>query len=244
MLYLLASLLFAGAAAQCTTGTGKTLTGNNYVVDTFTTSTLLFTYAINQCTAVSIADSSVFYKYTCKQDDNDMWWVTKSAYSTSDCSGTAAASVSWNETAAAAGEMGYFKCDGKNNYAAIQISIDTQCGGAITVAGGLGGCASNPTVYDTKFYCDSSMALVQLYYNPEAVNSTYTMCDDDHLYCNKWTFTSTCNPAASLFGQVVYGTFSKCALTEAGNTDDSDSSASSQFTLLGLVVALIASLFH
>jgi len=251
MLYLLASLFFAGASAQatCLTGaTGMTQSGdNNYVIDAFTTSTLLFTYAINQCTAVSISDSSTYYMYTCSKDDNDMWWVTKSSYTTPDCSGTAEDSTSWDETTATEGQTGYFKCDGKNNYASIKISIDSQCAGAITVAGGLGACASNPSAYDTKFYCDSSSALVELYLNPAYLNNTYSMCDDDHLYCNKWTFGSTCKPAASLFGTTVYGTFSDCAVSESGNDDDdsgSDSSASSQFTLLGLVVALIVNFFH
>lgn len=238
MLYLLASLLFAGAAAQCS-GTGKTQSGNNYVIDSFTTSNLLFTYAINQCTAVSLLDSSVFYKYTCMQDTNDVWWVTKSAYTSSDCSGTASASLTWNDSVATAGNAGYFKCDGKDSYAAIQISIDEQCAGAITIAGGLGGCASNPAVYDTKFYCDATSAAVQLYVNPSTINSTYAMCDDSHLYCTSWSFTSSCSYVTTLFGQSVYGTFSKCEVMT-----DSESSASSQFTLLGLVVALVVGLFH
>lgn len=245
-MFLLASaLLLAGrVAAQCGTSGGMTQSGsNNYVVDTFT-NTLLFSYAINQCTGISLADSSVFYKYTCKKDGDDMWWVTRSSYATADCSDSVIDADTWGESDAVAGEAGYFKCDGNNNYAAIQIGLDNLCGGTTTIVGGLGGCASNPSVYDTKFYCDDAAASVQLYENPTTGNSTYSMCDDSHLYCAKWTFPTTCTLGAQFLGQNVYGLMTKCALTEAGNEDDSDSSASSQFTLVGIVVALIAGLFH
>jgi hypothetical protein len=249
---LASALLLAGrTAAQvtCATGTPMTQSGsNNFVIDSFSES-LMFTYAINQCTGVNIVDNGVFYKYTCSQDENDMWWVTKTSYSTSDCTGSGTVVSSWSEEDTVAGEEGYFKCDGKNNYAAIEIGLDSQCGGTVTLTGGLGACASNPDVLDTKFYCDdtTTTALVQLYYNPDKINSTLAMCSDD-LYCNKWSFTSTCKPVAQLFGQLVYGKYSDCALTEATNPgydggDDSDSSASSM-TLLGVVVSLIFGLFH
>jgi hypothetical protein len=246
MLWSLADALFlAGRVAgqTCVGGTGMTQTGeNNFVIDTFTTDTLLFSYAINQCTGVSLTDSSAFYKYTCTQDSDDKWWVTKTSYAASDCSGTATVKATWDDSKTVAGEAGYFKCDGMNNYASIQISIDSQCAGYTTVYGGLGACSSNPTVLDTKFYCDSSSAAVQLYYNPTVINSTYSMCDDSHLYCNKWSFTKTCSLSAQLFGQLVYGTMGSCATSEPGN--EMDSSASSQFTLMGIAITLIVGLFH
>jgi len=244
---LASTLLLAGRVmAQCPGSGGMTQSGdNNYVVDTFT-DTLLFSYAVGQCTGVSLADSSVFYKYTCKQDDDDMWWITKTGYTTGDCSGSGTHIATWSESDASAGEVGYFKCDGKNNYAAIQISIDSQCGAYTTVIGGLGGCSSNPSVYDTKFYCDSSSALVQLYVNPSTIDSNYTMCDDSHLYCTKWTFPTTCTFATQFLGQNVYGSMTKCALSESGNdgTTTTESSASSQFTLFGIAIALFVGLFQ
>jgi len=240
------ALLLAGrVAAQtaCVEGeTGKTQSGNNYVVDYFT-GTLLFSYAINKCTGVSLTDATTWYKYTCEQDDDEMWWVKKSAYTSAACTGTASSEETWSEADLGdAGTEGYFVCDGEDNFAGVEISIDTSCAAAVTVYGGLGGCAQNPMSYDTKFYCSSTSALVQLYLNPTTWNSTAPICDDTELFCNKWTFGSTCALSASLGTTPVYGKMTSCSIMDATTT--TESSASSHFTVLSVIIALVASLMH
>jgi len=92
---LASALLLAGVSAQCS-GTGKTQSGNNYVVDYFT-GTLLFSYAINRCTGVDLLDATTWYKYTCEQDTDDMWWVTKTSYTSATCTGTGTEVDTWSE---------------------------------------------------------------------------------------------------------------------------------------------------
>lgn len=241
---LASALLLAGrATAQCAAGPGKTQSGNNYVVDYFT-GTLLFSYAINQCTGVDLLDATTWYKYTCEQDTDDMWWVTKKSYTSATCSGDGTEVDSWSEAdVGAAGTEGYFVCDGVDNYAAVDISIDTSCAAAVTVYGGLGGCAQNPSTYDTKFYCDETAALVQLYLNPVTANISASICDDELLYCNEWTFGTTCALSASLGTTPVYGKMVSCSAVEE-ETTTTTSSASSHFTVLSVIVALVASLMH
>jgi len=247
---LASALLLAGrVSAQCATGTGMTQSGNNYVVDLFT-GTLYFSYAINQCTAVSLLDGTTWYKYTCSKDGDDMWWVTKTSYTSKTCTGTGTEVDMWSEAdVGEPGTMGYFKCDGVDNYAQVEISIDSACGAAETVYGGLGGCAQNPASFDTKFYCDSTSALVQLYLNPTTFNISAPICDDNLLYCNKWTFGTTCALSASLGSTPVYGKMITCQTSTATTTTsgatttdstESTSSASSQFTVLSVIVALVA----
>lgn len=271
MLTILASsLLLAGRVLgqqTCDSGQhGKTQSGsNNYVIDYFS-SALLFTYAIGQCTAVDLADDTNFVKYTCMQDDSDMWWATKSTYTTKTCSGTATSTMTWNSTAAEAGQKGYFKCDGMNNYARVQISIDSGCAGALDVYGGLGGCAQNPSSFDTKFYCNTTGALVQLYVNPESINATQIpMCSDNYLYCTKWNFRSSgCALSASLNGLPVYGKMVTCELSAATTTSGGSTtmggstttmggstttmtmttSSAKSFSVLSAVVALFVGLFY
>jgi hypothetical protein len=240
---LASALLLAGrVAAQCS-GTGQTQSGNNYVVDYFT-GTLLFSYAINQCTGISLLDATTWYKYTCEQDTDDMWWVTKTSYTSSSCSGTGTEIDSWSEAdVGEAGTEGYFKCDGVDNYAGVEISVDTSCAAAVAVYGGLGGCAQNPASYDTKFYCDATSALVQLYLNPTTFNISAPICDDNILYCNKWTFGTECALSASLGTTPVYGKMISCSVTDTTSTE-STSSATSHFTVLSLIVALVASMMH
>jgi hypothetical protein len=233
-----------------------TLTGNNYVIDYFT-GTLLFSYAIDQCTSVNLFNEGTWYKYTCSQDGDGMWWATKTEYTSSTCSGSGTEISTWSEAdAGQPGSLYYFKCDGANNYAGLDISIDSECAVTETIYGGLGGCAQNPAAFDTKFYCDSSSALVQLYLNPTTYNISAPICDDTVLYCTKWTFGSTCLPSASLSGTTVYGKMTTCqtslgattttggATTTSGATTtmmtESTSSASSQFTVLSVIVALVA----
>jgi hypothetical protein len=248
-------LIGQAAAQSCPGGMGKTQSGdNNYVVDTFTGS-LLFSYAINTCTGGSLIDSTVSYMYTCSKDNDDVWWVTKSSYASADCSGSATVVDTWDDSETMEGGLGYFKCDGKNNYAKITIGLDPTCTVTTSIAGGLGGCAANPSFdppLDNKFYCDSSSAIVFLYVNPSAVpNATYEMCDDAHL-CNQWVFGSSCALSAQFLGNDVYGKMESCTMvTDGGDSSDGgdgdgdeDSSASSQFTLMGIAIALIASLFH
>jgi len=246
------SLLLAGrVAAQCVTGEeGQTQSGNNYVVDSFS-GTLLFSYATNKCTGIDLLDAATTYMYTCSQDSDDVWSVTKTAYTSTDCSGTGEVVEEWSETDMAdAGTAGYFKCDGEDNFAGLEISTDVACTAPVTIYGGLGGCAQNPAVFDTKFYCDATNALVQLYVNPAAVNSSAPICDDTELYCNKWTFGSTCAMSAQLGDIIVYGKMLSCSITDGtattddASTTESTSSASSQFTVLSLIVALVASMMH
>jgi len=237
------ALLLAGhVSAQCSGGTGKTQSGNNnYVVDYFTG--LLFTYAIDQCTAVDLASGVAWYKYTCSQQDSK-WWITKTAYTSNDCSGTGDEVDSWSEDEVEEGQMGYFKCDGENHYAQVHISIDPECAAVETVAGGLGACAQNPLAFDTKFYCDASSALVQLYRNPTTFNETAPMCDDTALFCDKWTFGSTCAQAATFNGMPLYGKLVKCdAATDSSSTSAPEDAATSQFSLLGIAIALVAGFF-
>jgi len=243
---LASALLLAGrVTAQCVTGTGMTQSGNNYVVDYFT-GTLLFSYATNKCTGVNLLDSATSYMYTCSKDTDDMWWVTKTAYTSSSCTGTGTEEDKWSE--ADVGEPGtanYFKCDGLDSFAGLQISTDTSCAAPVTVYGGLGGCAQNPAAFDTKFYCDQTSALVQLYTNPSNTNTTASICDDDELYCNTWTFGSTCALSAQLGSNLVYGKMISCSVETATTTGmTTTSSASSHFTVLGLIVALVASMMH
>jgi len=225
---------------------GMTQSGdNNYVIDTFA-DTLNFTYAINQCTGVNI-QGNPYIKYTCTQDSDDVWWVTKTSYSTADCSGTGTTVKTWSESDVSEGEWGYFKCDGKNNYAAIDVSIDAACGAAITIVGGLGGCAYNARFLDSKFYCDASTstAYVQLYdSNHTAHAGHFHGCDDEDAYCMRWSFTDTCAFATDALQIAVYGKYSKCSTTEAGNAGNGKSSASSQFTLVGIVAALIVGFWN
>jgi len=238
------ALLLAGrvaAQSACVTGqTGQTQSGNNYVVDYFT-GALLFSYAIDKCTGISLLDATTWYKYTCEQDDDEMWWVTKTSYTSATCTGDGTEVDTWSEADVGdAGTVGYFKCDGNDNYAGVEISIDETCAASVTVYGGLGGCAQNPNSYDTKFYCSSTSALVQLYLNPTTWNISAPICDDTELYCNKWTFGSTCALSASLGSDPVYGKMTSCSIMET----TAESSASSHFTVLSVIIALVASLMH
>jgi len=194
----------------------------------------LFTYAIGQCTAVDLLDDTYFVKYTCSQDDSDMWWVTKSTYTTKTCSGSAVSSDTWDNSATEPGQANYFKCDGDDNYARVQISVDSGCAGSLDIYGGLGGCAQNPTSFDTKFYCNATGALVQLYINPESINATgLPMCSDDFLYCTKWNFRSSgCALSASLNGVPVYGKMITCE-TDAGSSSGTTTTSSGGSTTTG-----------
>jgi hypothetical protein len=248
MLYLLTSSLFLaaqvlGQSTTCVTGQGKDQSGeNNYVIDDFTG--LSFSYAIGQCTGVNLLDTDSFAKFTCSKDNTSTWMVTKSTYATKACT-TPLSTLSWTNAETVEGETGFFKCDGGNNYAHVQISLVDTCEGALDVYGGLGGCAVNSAALDTKFYCNATIALVQLY---KPGNSTIGICSDEHSYCNSWNFKSTCDLSASLSGLPVYGKALACETDMTGATTTTgsatESSAKSQFTILGAVIALVVALFH
>jgi hypothetical protein len=71
---------------------------------------------------------------------------------------------SWNEGDVKPGLVGYFVCDGNNDYAEVIVSGVEGCANGQTVFAGLGGCVNNdPT--SIEFYCDSSQAIVQVYLN-------------------------------------------------------------------------------
>jgi len=223
---------------SCGSSGGKTQSGdNNYVIDTFT-NVLLFSYAINQCTSRSLFGDPLVYKYTCSEDTDGVWWVTRTSYAEDGCTGTGTAGEPWSNDGLSAGEQYYFKCDGDDNYASLSLSTAEGCGSPINVVGGLGACSVNAANLDTKFYCDSSSALVQLY---SAATGDNKICDDDKYFCEKWTFTSTCAKVTNFMGTDVYGTMTTCVAD--GDSDD-ESSASSQFTLMGIAIALIVGLFR
>jgi hypothetical protein len=212
---IVASLLFVGRVLgqqTCDAPPGRTQSGdNNFVIDYFS-GALLFTYAIGQCTAVDLTDDTTFVKYACSQVGSGSWKVTKSTYNNKACTGSPTV-VSWNDSNTEAGQLHYFKCDGDNNYARIQISTDSACAGSLDVYGGLGNCAQNPSSFDTKFYCNATSALVQLYVNPSSINATQIpMCEDNALYCTKWNFrASGCALSAVFAGVPVYGKMITCS---------------------------------
>jgi len=238
---LASALLLAGVSGQatCVTGTPKAQAGtNNYAVDTFA-DILVFTYAINQCTATGLTVAS-WVKYTCEEDAEGMWSVKKSTYTTNACTGTATEEETWEQDGSDAGQVGYFKCDGDDTYAHVKISADDTCTVSESVYGGLAGCAENLyTTLDAKFYCDSTSALVQLFRNPTIYNLTGEMCADS-MYCNKWTFQADCALATMFDADTsVYGKLVACTGTTTVVTETS--SANSQFALLSAIIALVAS---
>jgi hypothetical protein len=261
MLTLLASSLLLvgrvlGQTVTCA-GKGHTQSGNNnYVVDYFNDA-LLFTYAVNQCTVISLLDASTYVKYTCVQNGND-WTVNKATYGDKTCTGTPDASEDWT-TVGTIGEQGYYKCDGDNNFARIQITTDTECLGALDLYGGLGGCALNSMAYDTKFFCNSTNALVQLYTPTD--DDSIGMCNDDLSFCTKWNFRSSgCALSAIFSGTAVYGKMITCTTnsgttttasagttTAAGTTTSTEAmttSSAKSFSVLSASVALVIGLFY
>ncbi|ETO15744.1 Lysostaphin precursor, partial [Reticulomyxa filosa] len=150
---------------------------NNYVIDWFNDK-LLFTYAINQCTATTLVSTLSWYKYSCSKN-GDAWKVTKTQYSDPACSNTGVEEASWSTGESAQGERGYFVCEGEDNYVKVEVSPDSSCADPQTVYAGLGGCIFNaaPTkevergvtkkvvvfLKKNRFYCDNEQALVQLY---------------------------------------------------------------------------------
>jgi hypothetical protein len=243
--------------------TPKMNTGShNYVVDLFQ-DTLLFTYAIDQCTATSLIPGT-WYKYECVQGDSSpyTWMVTKTAYGTDSCSSGGSIVATYYETTGddfvvndttmsyseSVGNKGYFVCTGDNAYASVSISTSSNCGVSQTLYAGLGGCTFNRPLL-TQFYCQSSYGLVQFFLNEtfyhELVPTTqfpYEMCDPG-MYCAHWNFTKSCGLLDKLFGKLIYGKINSCQSSMTTTTTISTTKAGylPAVSLLNIVLGLFVS---
>jgi len=215
---------------------------NNYVIDLFFG--LSFPFAINQCTSVSFISENLVM-YSCSYSNNT-WWVTKTSYSTSSCSGSGKVESIWKEGEYSFGEPGHFVCDGSDSYVEVKIALDTCGSGLQTVFGGLSGCAMN-SPRNIQFYCDSSNAYVQLfenttYLNTSATQTPYGYCDPS-LYCDKWTFSSSCGLVANVLGNPLYGSVVTCGVSATTTTQSTTKkSAHVQFApFFSVILVLIVS---
>jgi hypothetical protein len=234
---------------------------NNYVVDLFT-GELYFAYAIDQCTSISLLGGKSF-KYQCVQGTNNSWTVTKTAYSSSSCSGTGTVEQTFS-AGNDQGAIGYFVCDGDNTYAKVELSTASDCSFSQIVYAGLGSCTLNKPLL-SEFYCESTYGLVQFFLNStfyeleelEAAPSTlpaYEICDSA-LLCSHWYLSTSCGLIAQNVppsGITIYGQLDSCmASTSTATTSTTSTSSSSNnkaaylpsFSLLNIVFGLFVTLF-
>lgn len=228
---------YLGTAADMQDGT------NNFVVDWFT-GQLLFTYAMDQCTSLSLLPTGKAYKYMCDRNGTDKWMVTKTEYSETDCTGTATVKDIFFEGETMEGYPGYFMCDGTNSYVKVEVSFSPTCSSSQVVFGGLSGCSMNRPLL-TRFYCDPEKAYVQLFLNssylPNDTTPAYEHCDS-RLFCNRWKFNATCGLVSNILGNNVYGKLDDC-MTGTTTSTTVMNSASVHFVGLSMIVALVVSLF-
>jgi len=145
---------------------------HNYVIDLLS-NILRFPFAINQCTSTDLYVSNRWYKYMCtQQNSSEDYMVTKTEYSTSDCSDNGTLLTDWMVESPE-----YFECDGTNTYVELLLSSSNDCDEGMTVFAGLGACVVDDSglgQYD--IYCNSSMAVLQLY-QTDLTETTYIATD-------------------------------------------------------------------
>jgi hypothetical protein len=168
---------------------------HNYVIDLLEGSR--FPFAINQCTATDVLGNK-WYKYQCHRNSKK-WTVTKTEYSNSNCTTNGTLLTNWqsNSTSDSQSSEQEFECDGMDTYVEFEIGMAgiSNCTNGVTVFAALSSCVSSG--FDQyEFYCNTSMALLEMFSNSQTVTST-AMPSSTSLSTTTGAATSTTTGAAT-----------------------------------------------
>jgi hypothetical protein len=144
---------------------------NNFIIDEL--GSILFPYALNQCTGNNVITTGRWYWYQCSMDSNGMSTVTKTEYFADDCSGTGSVIATFNETNMTEGQVGYFECSGSDAYARIRLSLDSTCTNAVVIYAALGACVNMNDNSQMNFFCSSNETIAQIFTSNPMMSTTF-----------------------------------------------------------------------
>jgi hypothetical protein len=178
---------------------------NNYVIDEL--GTVLFPYALNQCTGSSVITTGRWYWYECSMDNNGMSTVTKTEYFSDDCSGSGSVVAVYNETDMIEGEVGYFECSGTDSYARIRLSLDSDCENAVVIYAALGACSNMAGNSQLNFFCSANEAIAQIFSVEMQMSTTFLPSSTEVLFNVTQLLNDTLAPTEpSLFNETIFPT--------------------------------------
>jgi len=204
-----ATLLFVGLTAVLSsrpalqgntnlTTTAKAQLHNTGLISNYYYSSLdgsSFAFAVGQCTLYSVALGEYMHA-TCIDSQH----INIQIYSSSDCSGSIKANVTYNETSA------IFNCKGVNSYAAIGIDVQTNSCPTTKyiVYSALNVCSNVSSITWTSVYCNSTYGEIQYYSNAQCSDSGFTTSD---------IFNSTCKFLFENSEKInVFGIIKQCSV--------------------------------
>jgi len=164
--------------------------------------TILFPYALNQCTGMNVITTGRWYWFECSMDSNGISTVSKTEHFAEDCSDLGSVVAVYNESNMTEGEVGYFECEGTDAYARIRLSLDSDCENSVVIYAALGACTNMGENSQMNFYCSAEEAIAQIF-SVDEMDMTTTFLPSSTALFNTTSLPSDFNTTMSEFNATI-----------------------------------------